>query len=277
MKEPKKDSDKLVWDQIQMRRPSGNNLVHGSSSSTPIPKLMIFNKSQQYGGDDGVAPPTLGCPGETNGFITNAQGSAETDGDSRRRVRDRGFFQAMAAEERVHQGLVQAGTMRGVVWLDNRVKYSAEDGRALPPVQFSSDTSKFAYANKQGHRSAIRISRIVTETLRMKMDNVRWFVMGDDDTVFITDNLIRILRKYDHTQYYYIGSLSESHIQNNFLSYSMAYGGGFAISYHWLRPCQKCKSSIFKGSQGYTAPMIGNKLAWLNSVSHSPMNAVSTR
>ncbi|KAE8692911.1 hypothetical protein F3Y22_tig00110821pilonHSYRG00008 [Hibiscus syriacus] len=28
MEEPKKDSDKLVWDQIQMRSPSGNPLVH---------------------------------------------------------------------------------------------------------------------------------------------------------------------------------------------------------------------------------------------------------
>lgn len=56
--------------------------------------------------------------------------------------------------------------------------------------------------------------------------------MGDDDTVFVTDNLIRVLRKYDHGQMYYIGSLSESHLQNIFFSYGMAYGGGgFAISY----------------------------------------------
>ncbi|GJZ09659.1 Myc-type, basic helix-loop-helix domain-containing protein [Tanacetum coccineum] len=41
----------------------------------------------------------------------------------------------------------------------------------------------FAYKNKQGHRSAIRISNIVSETLRIKgMENVRWFVMVDDDT-----------------------------------------------------------------------------------------------
>ncbi|XP_039068153.1 uncharacterized protein LOC120214286 [Hibiscus syriacus] len=122
--------------------------------------------------------------------------------------------------------------MRGVVWLDDHVKYSADDKQTLPPFRVSSDTSKFPYTNQKGHRSAIRISRIVTETLRLKIDNVRWFVMGDDDTVFVTDNLVRILRKYDHTQFYYIGSLSESHIQNIFFSYGMAYGGGgFAISY----------------------------------------------
>lgn len=56
--------------------------------------------------------------------------------------------------------------------------------------------------------------------------------MGDDDTVFVLENLVRILSKYNHEQYYYIGSSSESHVQNIFFSYAMAYGGaGFAISY----------------------------------------------
>jgi len=128
--------------------------------------------------------------------------------------------------------------MRGYVWLDKEVKIKSETGdqESLPSVRISGDTSSFPYTNKQGHRSAIRISRIVTETL-MSLDseskkNVRWFVMGDDDTIFVTDNLIRVLRKYDHEQMYYIGSLSESHLQNIFFSYGMAYGGGgFAISY----------------------------------------------
>ncbi|KHG20363.1 Beta-1,3-N-acetylglucosaminyltransferase lunatic fringe [Gossypium arboreum] len=141
--------------------------------------------------------------------------------------------------------------MRGVVWLDDRVKYSAQDNRTLPPFRVSSDTSKFPYTNRKGHRSAIRISRIVTETLRMKMDNVRWFVMGDDDTVFITANLVRILRKYDHTQYYYIGSLSESHIQNIFFSYGMAYGGGgFAISYPLAKALAKMQDRCIQRYPG---------------------------
>ncbi|CAK9310931.1 unnamed protein product [Citrullus colocynthis] len=121
--------------------------------------------------------------------------------------------------------------MRGTVWLDRKVKID-EDSDELPPIRISGDTSKFAYKNRQGHRSAIRISRIVSETFRLGLKDVRWFVMGDDDTVFVTENLLRVLRKYDHTQYYYIGSLSESHLQNIYFSYSMAYGGGgFAISY----------------------------------------------
>lgn len=123
--------------------------------------------------------------------------------------------------------------MRGYVWLERPVKKLDEDDEiSLPPVKISGDTSKFPYKNKQGHRSAIRISRIVTETLKLGLKDVRWFVMGDDDTVFVAENLIRVLRKYDHNQMYYIGSLSESHLQNIYFSYGMAYGGGgFAISY----------------------------------------------
>lgn len=120
--------------------------------------------------------------------------------------------------------------MRGVVWMDSPVKHRRRD--PIPPVRISGDTSVFPYTHKQGHRSAIRISRIVSETLRLGLPGVRWFVMGDDDTVFVADNLVRVLAKYDHRQLYYIGSLSESHLQNIYFSYGMAYGGGgFAISY----------------------------------------------
>ncbi|PIA49244.1 hypothetical protein AQUCO_01300235v1 [Aquilegia coerulea] len=110
--------------------------------------------------------------------------------------------------------------MRGIVWLDKSVKTQGEEEKKiLPPLKISADTSQFAYKNRQGHRSAIRISRIVSETFRLGLKNVRWFVMGDDDTVFVADNLVRVLSKYDHTQYYYIGSLSESHLQNIYFSY----------------------------------------------------------
>ncbi|KAK4743892.1 hypothetical protein SAY87_010204 [Trapa incisa] len=122
--------------------------------------------------------------------------------------------------------------MRGIVWLDSAVNSPPEEAGSLPPVKISGDTSRLPYKNRQGHRSALRISRIVSETLRLGLSDVRWFVMGDDDTVFVTDNLVRVLRKYDHRQFYYIGSLSESHLQNIYFSYGMAYGGGgFAISY----------------------------------------------
>lgn len=120
--------------------------------------------------------------------------------------------------------------MRGIVWVEEPVKTDFEED--LPETRISGDTSAFPYTNRQGHRSAIRISRIVSETLRLGLKDVRWFVLGDDDTVFVTENLVRVLQKYDHTQFYYIGSNSESHLQNIYFSYAMAYGGGgFAISY----------------------------------------------
>lgn len=128
--------------------------------------------------------------------------------------------------------------MRGVVWLDKQVKRDKND--ALPMIQISGDTSKFPYTNRQGKRSALRISRVVSETLRLGLKDVRWFVMGDDDTVFVVENVVRVLAKYDHKQFYYIGSSSESHVQNIAFSYAMAYGGGgFAISYPLAKALEK--------------------------------------
>lgn len=122
--------------------------------------------------------------------------------------------------------------MRGFVWLDKKVNHASKDTTTLPPLKISSNTSHFKYTNKLGTRSAIRISRIVSDTFRLGLPDVHWFVMGDDDTVFVPDNLVKVLSKYDHRQYYYIGSNSESHLQNLDFSYNMAYGGGgFAISY----------------------------------------------
>ncbi|KAL0703563.1 hypothetical protein Bca4012_069988 [Brassica carinata] len=122
------------------------------------------------------------------------------------------------------------GKTRGVVWIDKRVRTYRNE--PLPQIRISQDTSRFRYTHPVGDRSAVRISRVVTETLRLGLKGVRWFVMGDDDTVFVVDNVVNVLSKYDHTQFYYVGSSSEAHVQNIFFSYSMAFGGGgFAISY----------------------------------------------
>nr|BAK08347.1 predicted protein [Hordeum vulgare subsp. vulgare] len=125
------------------------------------------------------------------------------------------------------------GRMRGFVWMDKPVEefYSKSSRTGLPAIMVSSDTSKFPYTHGAGSRSALRISRIVSESYRLGLPGVRWLVMGDDDTVFLPENLVHVLSRYDHTQPYYIGSPSESHIQNLIFSYGMAFGGGgFAIS-----------------------------------------------
>ncbi|PHU15905.1 hypothetical protein BC332_17110 [Capsicum chinense] len=141
------------------------------------------------------------------------------------------------------------GEMRGVVWLDKNVTVHKNEG--LPEIRISENTTRFLYTNRQGNRSALRISRVVSETIRLNPKNVRWFVMGDDDTVFNVDNVVRVLSKYDHKHYYYIGSSSESHIQNIFFSYSMAYGGGgFAISYPLAKELEKIQDRCIQRYPG---------------------------
>jgi hypothetical protein len=77
-----------------------------------------------------------------------------------------------------------------------------------------------------------RIVRTTIEAFREGDKNVRWYVMGDDDTVFFLDNLIGVLAKYNHSKYYYIGSNSEFVKANSFFSFDMAFGGaGYALSY----------------------------------------------
>lgn len=140
---------------------------------------------------------------------------------------------------------------RGVVWMDKKVRTSWRDQAWLPEIRISGDTSRFKYTNRQGQRSALRISRVVSETLRLGLKDVRWFVMGDDDTVFVVDNLIRVLNKYDHTQFYYVGSSSESHVQNIYFSYGMAYGGGgFAISYPLAKELEKMQDRCIQRYPG---------------------------
>jgi hypothetical protein len=106
-----------------------------------------------------------------------------------------------------------------------------------PPYRVSADASRFG-----DRASASRMARIVADSflaVTAEMANgttdspeARWFVMGDDDTVFFPDNLVAVLNKYDHEEMYYVGAPSESVEQDVMHSYGMAFGGGgFAVSY----------------------------------------------
>ncbi|XWS48687.1 hypothetical protein CRYUN_Cryun13aG0097700 [Craigia yunnanensis] len=121
--------------------------------------------------------------------------------------------------------------MRGHVWLEEQVPPEEADD-SLPLLMMSEDISGFRYTNPTGHPSGLRISRILTESFRLHLPNVRWFVLGDDDTVFNVDNLVAVLNKYDPSEMMYIGTPLESHSANAYFSHSMAFGGGgIAISY----------------------------------------------
>lgn len=118
---------------------------------------------------------------------------------------------------------------RGFVWLDEEPDPNSTWPDSSPPYRVSSDWKKFKFTSSQ---SAVRISRVVVDSFSVGLPNARWFVMGDDDTVFFTENLVTVLAKYDHRQMYYIGGSSESVEQNVMHAYDMAFGGGgFAISY----------------------------------------------
>ncbi|KAJ4959655.1 hypothetical protein NE237_019565 [Protea cynaroides] len=139
--------------------------------------------------------------------------------------------------------------MRGHVWLEEKNILQGskgngngndgideddddDDSSSLPPIMVSEDISRFRYTNPTGHPSGLRIARIVSECFRLGLSGVRWFVLGDDDTIFNPDNLVTVLNKYDSSRMIYIGSSSESHSANTYFSHSMAFGGGgIAISY----------------------------------------------
>ncbi|XP_010674122.2 uncharacterized protein LOC104890362 [Beta vulgaris subsp. vulgaris] len=141
---------------------------------------------------------------------------------------------------------------RGFVFLDRHVNLSENEGLDdYPILEVSEDTSRFGYSYRRGSRSALRMTRIVSEMVRMDLEDVRWFVMGDDDTVFFPDNLVKVLQKYDHNNMYYIGSNSETHIQNIYFTYDMAFGGGgFAISYPLALAIEKMQDTCIQRYTG---------------------------
>ncbi|KAG4115944.1 hypothetical protein ERO13_D12G138300v2 [Gossypium hirsutum] len=140
--------------------------------------------------------------------------------------------------------------MRGCVFLETmppNATTSTDADATLPPLCISQDTSRFHYTFKGGLRSAIRVARVVLETVALNHTNVRWYVFGDDDTVFFPQNLVKTLSKYDHRLWYYIGSGSEIYQQNKYFSFQMAFGGaGFAISYPLARVLAKVFDSCIE-------------------------------
>ena len=118
---------------------------------------------------------------------------------------------------------------RGFVWLDQEPN-STQTDKNVPAVMVSSpEWTRFKFSSS---RSAVRIARVISDSVKLRLPSVRWFVMGDDDTVYYTDNLVSVLSRYDHNQMWYIGGNSESVEQDAMHSYDMAFGGGgFALSY----------------------------------------------
>ena len=78
--------------------------------------------------------------------------------------------------------------MRGVVWLEKTIK--EHQGEPLPIVKVSEDINNFSYTNPTSHPSGMRIAKIVKEAFELDLLDVRWYVMGDDDIIFVANNLL---------------------------------------------------------------------------------------
>ncbi|KAF3668913.1 putative golgin candidate 6-like isoform X1 [Capsicum annuum] len=262
-----KDSEKIIWDQMRTSSGSQQNralpklmvwLVLFVSATYIVYTLKLLSRSSCNNNDNVFSNDLVIHASEVNSSKPNMPLLVNDDPVEEKTGLEHIVFGIAASaklwdkrKDYIKLWWKKEEQMRGIVWLDKPVKMAKDDREKLPELRISGDTSRFLYKNRQGHRSAIRISRIVSETLRLGMENVRWFVMGDDDTVFVTDNLVRILNKYDHNQYYYIGSLSESHLQNIYFSYSMAYGGGgFAISYPLAKALEKMQDKCIQRYPG---------------------------
>ncbi|KAI3790832.1 hypothetical protein L2E82_04183 [Cichorium intybus] len=93
----------------------------------------------------------------------------------------------------------------------------------------------------------VRMVHAVLEVFREENEGVRWYIMGDDDSIFFVDNLVDELSKYDHTKYIYIGGHSESIMSNQIYSYDMGFGGaGLILSYPLAKMVQNNLEDCFR-------------------------------
>ncbi|KAI4306732.1 hypothetical protein L6164_029985 [Bauhinia variegata] len=135
----------------------------------------------------------------------------------------------------------QPNVTRGYIFMDSAPgKEYLPWPSTSPPFRVNEDITKLKGYPRYSNKIQLRIVHTVLEVFREGDENVRWYVMADDDTVLVIDNLVDMLAKYDHTKYLYIGTNSEC-TQNNFeFSFDMAYGGaGYALSYPLMKAISK--------------------------------------
>ncbi|KAH6813714.1 hypothetical protein C2S51_022732 [Perilla frutescens var. frutescens] len=98
-----------------------------------------------------------------------------------------------------------------------------------PPYRVSDNLTEILQETGAISPKMVRKVHGIKEVLRdVDDENVRWVVMGDDDSIFFVDNLVDVLAQYDHNKYYYLGGPSES-IMSEF---NQEFGGvGIMLSY----------------------------------------------
>jgi hypothetical protein len=65
----------------------------------------------------------------------------------------------------------------------------------------------------------------INNTYNEKKD-IKWFAVGDDDTVWFRNNLLHILRQYNSSNSIYLGDISDKKYQIEIFGDYFAYGGG---------------------------------------------------
>ncbi|KAH6811458.1 hypothetical protein C2S51_025220 [Perilla frutescens var. frutescens] len=125
-------------------------------------------------------------------------------------------------------------TTRGMLYLDtdptgDLLPWSVSS----PPYRVSDNLTEFLQETRAVAPIMIRMVHGIMELLRdVDNENVRWVVMGDDDSIFFVDNIVDVLAQYDHRKYYYLGGQSEFIMSNFWFSFNQGFGGaGFMLSY----------------------------------------------
>ncbi|GKD42902.1 glycoprotein-N-acetylgalactosamine 3-beta-galactosyltransferase [Tanacetum coccineum] len=137
---------------------------------------------------------------------------------------------------------------RGFIYLDTE---PTEDllpwSSASPPFRISEDITKLLNEIKHLDPIIARLVHAAVEVYREENQGVRWYIMGDDDSIFFVDNLVDVLSNYDHTKYIYIGAHSECIVSNQHYSYDMGFGGaGLIMSYPLAKLVQKNIEDCFR-------------------------------
>ncbi|KAL7151880.1 hypothetical protein ABFS83_04G060500 [Erythranthe nasuta] len=122
---------------------------------------------------------------------------------------------------------------RGYVYLDQAPTPNLLPWpETAPPYRIVDNLSELFRDVKPRHALMPRMVHGILELFREEHDDMRWIVMGDDDSIFFVDNIVDVLGGLDHTKYYYLGWHSESVISNFWFSFDQAFGGGgIVLSY----------------------------------------------
>ncbi|KAL2535815.1 hypothetical protein Fot_17206 [Forsythia ovata] len=109
-----------------------------------------------------------------------------------------------------------------------------------PPYKVYEDLTEFLRETWVRSPVIIRMVHGIMEVFRQERGNIRWLVIGDDDSIFFVDNIVDVLAKYDHTKYYYLGGQSEFVMSNIWYSFNQGFGGaGFMLSYPLAKALSK--------------------------------------